>query len=51
MIDAKEYLKKMSAELDGPIKSYIGDEEPANLMEASRQYPWRSRSSTSTTSP
>ncbi|MGN0137343.1 MAG: polyprenyl synthetase family protein [Candidatus Methanomethylophilaceae archaeon] len=40
MIDAKEYLKKMSAELDGPIKSYIGDEEPANLMEASRQYPY-----------
>ena len=41
MIDAKEYLKKMSAELDGPIKSYIGDEDPANLMEASRQYPYR----------
>lgn len=41
MIDAKEYLKRMSAELDGPIKSYIGDEEPANLMEASRQYPYR----------
>lgn len=40
MIDAKEYLKKMSAELDGPIKSYIGDEEPFNLMEASRQYPY-----------
>lgn len=40
MIDAKEYLKKMSAELDGPIKSYIGDEEPSNLMEASRQYPY-----------
>ena len=40
MIDAKEYLKKMSAELDGPIKSYIGNEDPANLMEASRQYPY-----------
>ncbi len=40
MIDAKEYLKKMSAELDGPIKSYIGNEEPSNLMEASRQYPY-----------
>lgn len=40
MIDAKEYLKKTSAELDGPIKSYIGDEEPANLMESSRQYPY-----------
>ncbi len=41
MIDAKEYLKKTSAELDGPIKSYIGDEKPDNLMEASRQYPYR----------
>ena len=40
MIDAKQYLKKMSAELDGPIKSYIGDEEPANLMAASRPYPY-----------
>ena len=40
MIDAKEYLKKTSAELDGPIKSYIGDEEPVNLMESSRQYPY-----------
>ena len=40
MIDAKEYLKKTSAELDGPIKSYIGDEEPANLMKSSRQYPY-----------
>lgn len=41
MIDTKEYLKKMSAELDGPIKSYIGNEEPSNLMEATRQYPYR----------
>ncbi len=40
MIDAKEYLKRMSAQLDGPIKSYIGDEDPSNLMEASRQYPY-----------
>jgi len=40
MIDAKEYLKKMSAELDGPIKSYIGDEEPKVLMDASKQYPF-----------
>ena len=40
MIDAKEYLKKMSAELDGPIKSYIGDEEPKKLMDASKQYPY-----------
>jgi geranylgeranyl diphosphate synthase type I len=41
MIDAKEYLKKMSAELDGPIKSYIGNEEPSNLIEATKQYPYR----------
>lgn len=41
MINAEEYLKRTSAELDGPIKSYIGDEEPANLMEASRQYPYQ----------
>ncbi len=40
MMDAKEYLKKMSAELDGPIKSYIGDEEPKVLMDASKQYPY-----------
>ena len=40
MIDAKDYLKKMSAELDGPIKSYIGDEEPKKLMDASKQYPY-----------
>jgi len=40
MIDAKEYLKKMSAELDGPIRSYIGDEEPKVLMDASKQYPY-----------
>jgi len=40
MMDAKEYLKKMSAMLDGPIKSYIGDEEPKILMDASKQYPY-----------
>ena len=40
MMDAQEYLKKMSAELDGPIKSYIGDEEPKVLMDASKQYPY-----------
>ena len=40
MMDAKQYLKKMSAELDGPIKSYIGDEEPKVLMDASKQYPY-----------
>jgi len=31
---------KTSKELDGPIRKYIGDEEPANLIEASRQYPY-----------
>ena len=40
MMDAKEYLKKKSAELDGPIKKIIVDDEPANLIEASRQYPY-----------
>jgi geranylgeranyl diphosphate synthase type I len=40
MMDAKEYLKKMSMELDGPIKSYIGDEEPKVLMDAAKQYPY-----------
>jgi len=39
-IDAKEYLMKTSKELDGPIRRYIKDEEPANLIEASRQYPY-----------
>ena len=40
IMDAKEYLKKKSAEMDGPIKSYIPDEEPMNLIESSRQYPY-----------
>lgn len=40
IVDAKQYLMKMSKELDGPIKQYIGDEEPANLIAASRQYPY-----------
>ncbi|MDR1955189.1 MAG: polyprenyl synthetase family protein [Candidatus Methanoplasma sp.] len=40
VIDAKEYLIKTSKELDGPIRQYIGDEEPANLIAASRQYPY-----------
>jgi geranylgeranyl diphosphate synthase type I len=40
MNDVKETLKKMSKELDGPIKSYIKDEEPSNLIEAARQYPY-----------
>lgn len=39
-VDAKEYLMKTSKELDGPIRKYIKDEEPANLIEASRQYPY-----------
>jgi len=39
-MDAKEYLVKTSKELDGPIRRYIGDEEPANLIEATRQYPY-----------
>ncbi|MGI5964293.1 MAG: polyprenyl synthetase family protein [Candidatus Methanomethylophilaceae archaeon] len=39
-MNAKEYLSKTSAELDGPIKKYIEDEEPANLIEATRQYPY-----------
>ena len=40
VIDAKEYLVKTSKELDGPIRRYIMDEEPANLIEAARQYPY-----------
>jgi len=39
-IDAKEYLIKTSKELDGPIRKYIENEEPANLIEATRQYPY-----------
>ncbi|MDN5357950.1 MAG: geranylgeranyl diphosphate synthase, type [Candidatus Methanomethylophilaceae archaeon] len=39
-MNAKEYLKKISAELDAPIKKYIENEEPADLIEASRQYPY-----------
>ena len=39
-MDAKEYLIKTSKKLDGPIKKYIGDERPANLIAASRQYPY-----------
>lgn len=40
MIDAREYLRKRSAQLDGPIRDFIKDEEPSNLIEASRQYPY-----------
>jgi geranylgeranyl diphosphate synthase type I len=39
-MDVKQRLKEMSAELDGPIRSYIEDEEPSNLIEATRQYPY-----------
>lgn len=39
-MDAKEYLKKKSAEMDAAIKSYLPDEEPMRLIEASRQYPY-----------
>ena len=39
-MDAKEYLIKTSKQLDGPIRKYIGDDEPANLIAASRQYPY-----------
>ena len=39
-MDVKQRLKEMSAELDAPIRSYIADEMPANLIEASRQYPY-----------
>ena len=40
MIDAKDYLKKMSAELDGAIKGYLVDEKPQNLIDACKQYPY-----------
>ncbi len=39
-MDVKQKLKEMSAELDGPIRSYIEDEQPSNLIEATRQYPY-----------
>lgn len=40
-MDVIEYLKKTSAEVDGPIRKYIPDEEPMKLIEASRQYPYK----------
>lgn len=40
LMDARKELARMSEELDGAIKSYIGDEEPNNLIEACRQYPY-----------
>ena len=39
-MDAKQYLMKCSKELDSAIKQYIPDQEPARLIEASRQYPY-----------
>ena len=39
-MNAKEYLKKISAELDAPMQNYIENEEPADLIEATRQYPY-----------
>ncbi|MDD3233568.1 MAG: polyprenyl synthetase family protein [Candidatus Methanomethylophilus sp.] len=39
-MDAKEYLKESSKKVDKPIKSYIEDQEPMRLIEASRQYPY-----------
>lgn len=40
MKDVKETLARMSKDLDSHIKSYIKDEKPDNLIEASRQYPY-----------
>lgn len=40
MIDIKKALAETSKELDSHIKSYISDEKPDNLIEASRQYPY-----------
>ena len=39
-MDVKAKMKEMSKELDAPIKSYIEDELPSNLIEAARQYPY-----------
>ena len=39
-MDVKAKMKKMADELDAPIKSYIKDEAPSNLIDASRQYPY-----------
>ena len=40
VMDVKAKMKEMSKELDAPIKSYIKDECPENLIEAARQYPY-----------
>lgn len=39
-MDIREQLKKISAEVDGPMRRWIPDEEPKNLIEATRQYPY-----------
>lgn len=39
-MNAKEYLQKISEELDAPMQKYIETEEPADLIEATRQYPY-----------
>jgi len=39
-MNAEEYLKKSSEEIDPAIRSYIEDEEPMRLIDASRQYPY-----------
>ena len=39
-MDVKAKLKEMSAQLDAPIRSYIRDEAPDNLISACRQYPY-----------
>lgn len=39
-MDVKQKLREMSAELDDAIRSHIADEEPSNLIEAVRQYPY-----------
>lgn len=40
MTDIKRILADMSKELDAPIRRYIEDERPDNLIEAARQYPY-----------
>ncbi|MDR3282969.1 MAG: polyprenyl synthetase family protein [Candidatus Methanoplasma sp.] len=39
-MDAKEYLAKTSKELDAPVRRYIKDELPSDLIAAARQYPY-----------
>ena len=39
-MDVKEKMNPMAKDLDTPIRSYIADEAPSNLIEATRQYPY-----------